>query len=77
MEPHGLEPDFAAHQGVVCVAIRTVVRACVKNVLNGGSSDQDKIQLVPMLCAWMSLGDLVLGLGLEEGVGYTQAVVSA
>ena len=29
MEPLWLQPDLATHQVVVCVAIRTVVRACV------------------------------------------------
>ena len=29
MEPLWLQPDLATHQRVVCVAIRTVVRACV------------------------------------------------
>jgi len=46
MVPVGLELDLAAHQGVVCIAVRAVVRACVENVLNGGLSDQDEIQLV-------------------------------
>ena len=77
MVPLGLELDLAAHQGVVCVAVRAVVGACEENVLNGGSSDQDEIQLVPVFGAWVSPGDLVLGLGLEEGVGNTQVVVCA
>ena len=29
MDPLWLQPDRATHQGVVCVASRTVVRACV------------------------------------------------
>jgi len=48
MVPLGQELDLAAHQGVVCIAVRAVVRACVENVLNGGSSDQNEIQLVPV-----------------------------
>ncbi len=31
--------DLATHQGVVCVAVRTVIRACVENVLEGGAPD--------------------------------------
>ena len=49
MEPLGMELDIAAHQRVICVAICAVVRACVDNVLNSGSSDQDEVQLLPML----------------------------
>jgi len=46
--PLGLELDLAAHQGVVCIAVRAVIRACVENFLNGGLSDQNEIQLVPV-----------------------------
>ena len=38
-----LHPDLAADQGVVCVAVRTVVSASVEDVLNGGASDQDEV----------------------------------
>ena len=37
MIPLGLELDLAAHQGMVCIAVCAVVRACVENVLNGGA----------------------------------------
>ena len=75
MVPLGLKLDLAAHQGMVC--IRAVVRACVENVRNGGSSDQDEIQQMPVFGAWVSPGYLVLGLGLEEGIGFAQVVVCA
>ena len=29
VEPFRMEPDLATHQGVVCVTVRAVVRACV------------------------------------------------
>ena len=44
-----LHPDLTAHQGVVCIVARTVVRACVENILNSSKPDQDQIQLVPVL----------------------------
>lgn len=44
-----LQPDLAKHQVVVCVAVRAVVRVCVQNVLDGHTSDQNQIQLVPVL----------------------------
>ena len=49
MELFWLQPDPTAYQGVVHVTVHTVVRACVKNVLDGGMPDQDQIQLVPVL----------------------------
>ena len=49
VEPFRMEPDLATHQGVVCVTVRAVVRACVEDVLNSGSSDKDKVQLMPLL----------------------------
>ena len=42
-------PDLTEHQGVVCIIACTVVRACVENVLDSSTPDQDQIQLVPML----------------------------
>ena len=36
-----LHPDLTAHQGVVCIAVRTVVRACVENILYNSMPDQD------------------------------------
>ena len=51
--------------------------ACVEDVLNSSSSDQDKIQLMPVLWARVCSRYLVLRFGLEKGVGYTEAVISA
>lgn len=39
MELLWLEPDLAAHQGVVCIAVSAVLRTWVKDVLNCGLSD--------------------------------------
>jgi len=49
----------------------------VEDVLNSSSSDQDKIQLMAVLGARLSPGDLVLRFGLEKGVGYAEVVISA
>ena len=45
MELFWLKPDLTAYQGVVSVTVCAVVRVCVKNVLDGGTPDQDQIQL--------------------------------
>ena len=34
-----LHPDLTAHQGVVSIAVRTVVRASVKNILDSSTPD--------------------------------------
>ena len=44
-----LHPDLTAHQGGVSIAVRTVVRACVENIADSSTPDQDQIQLVPVL----------------------------
>ena len=49
MELFWLQPDLTAYQGVVSVTVCAVVRACVKDILDGGMPDQDQIQLVPVL----------------------------
>ena len=36
-----LHPDLTAHQGMVCIAVRTVVRACVDNILDSSTPEQD------------------------------------
>ena len=74
MELFWLQPDLTAYQEVVRVTVCTVVRVCVKNVLDGSTPDQYQIQLVPVLWAQVSPGDLVLRLGLEEGVSDAQVV---
>lgn len=65
MELLWLQPDLAAYKGVVCVVIRTVVRACMENLLDCSTPDQNQVQLVPVLRARMPPGELVLGLGFE------------
>ena len=49
----------------------------MENVLDGGTSDQDQIQLVSMFGAWVSPGNFVLWLGFEVGVSDAQVIVSA
>ena len=34
-----LHPDLTAHQGMVCIAVHTVVRACVENILDSSMPD--------------------------------------
>ena len=63
-----LHPDLTTHQGVVSITVRTVVWACVENILDSSTPDQNQIQLVPVLWAWLSPGNLVLRFGAEEGV---------
>ena len=36
-----LHPDVTAHQGVVCITVRTAVTACVENILDSSKPDQD------------------------------------
>ena len=49
MEFLWLHPDLTECQRVVCIAACTAIRACVENVLDSSASDQDQIQLVPVL----------------------------
>ena len=41
MEFGWLHPDVTAHQGVICIAVHTVVRACVENILDSSTPDQE------------------------------------
>ena len=62
------ELDVAAHQGVISVAIGTVVAA---SVLDSGEVDtpgEDQVELMPVFGSRMSLRDSMLRLRVEEGV---------
>ena len=49
----------------------------MENVLESSTPDQDQIQLVSVLCVWVSLGNLVLRLGAEEGARNAQVMKGA
>ena len=71
------QADLAAYKRVVCVTVCAVTGAGKKHVLEACAPDDDHVKLVPVFRAWMTPGDPVLWLRLEEGVGHTQTVVRA
>ena len=52
---------FAAHQGVVCMAISTLITTCDLDACKGGASGEDQVKLMAVLRSWVSPEDSVLG----------------
>ena len=52
---------FAAHQGVVCMAISTLITTCDLDACKGGASGEDQVKLMAVLRSWVSPEDPVLG----------------
>ena len=52
---------FAAHQGVVCMAISTFITTCDLDACKGGASGEDQVKLMAVLRSWVSPEDSVLG----------------
>ena len=65
-----LESDPAADQGVVGIAICTLVRTCKEYIPEVAASGDGQVELVPVFGAGVSPGDFVLRFRLEEGVRY-------
>ena len=77
MNALGLETRLAVDQGVVRVAVGTVVGASDEHVVEQGPPGDDEVQLVPVLGSGVSPGHSVLRFSGEEGVGDAQTMESA
>ena len=75
MNALGLETHLAAEQGVVRVAVGTVVGASDEHVVEQGPPGDDEVQ--PVLGSGVSPGHSVLRFSGEEGVGDAQTIESA
>ena len=73
----GFQSHPAAHQGVILVAVCTVVAAAAENTVQMRAFGDNKVQLVPMLGSGMSPRYFVAKLRLEEGICYAESMVGA
>ena len=74
-----LWPEFhlAAYQGEVSVTVRTVKAACVEHTVEGSTSGNDEVQLMPAMGSGVFPQDPLAGFGLVEYVGNAEVVVRA
>ena len=75
--PFRLHSNLGAYQRVISVAIRTVVAACVENVVKSITSGDDKIELMPTTRPGMSPGHFVTWFVLEDCVSDRQSMMAA
>ena len=69
-KPFRLHSNPGAYQRVISVEFRTVVAACVKNIVKSITSGDDKIELMSMTRPGMCPGHFVTWFVLEECVSY-------
>ena len=74
MEFLWLQPPLAACQGMVCVTDCTVIQACEEHILEADEPDEDHV-LVTLIRLRVSPEDLMLRLGIEEGIAYVEVMV--
>ncbi|KAK3766912.1 hypothetical protein RRG08_040434 [Elysia crispata] len=74
VELPGAETHLAADQGVIGVAVGTVVAAPERHLVQHGFLYDDKVQLVPVLRSGMSSGHSMVWLGGQEGVSDLEVV---
>ena len=67
-KPFRLHSNPGVYQRVISVAIRTVVAACVENIVKSITSGDDKIELMPLTRPGMSSGHFVTWFVIEECV---------
>ena len=75
MEFFWLQPHLAGYQGRVHVTICVVIQVCEKHIFEAGAPDDDHVQFVQLLRLRVSSGNVVLKLGIEEGIGYAEVMV--
>ena len=73
----GLNPDLAADQRVICVAISSVVGTCAEHVSQLTVWRENQVQLVPSFGAGMSPRYFVLRFFSDRSVGNAQLVECA
>lgn len=71
-----LQPEPAAHQGMVSVTVSTVKAAGDEDAVEGCSPGYDEVQLTPVVRPRTSPGHFVMRLGLEVAVGDAQSMVA-
>ena len=64
------ELHIAANQIVVSVTIGALVAASYLDAGEVGTSGEDQVELMPVFRSWVSPGDSMLRLCVEEGVTY-------
>ena len=76
-KPFWLHSNPGAYQRVISVAMRTVVAACVENIVKNITSGDDKIKLMPMTRHGMSPGHFMAWFVLEECVSDCHSMMAA
>ena len=71
------ELHFAAHQRVVSVAIGALVAAGYLDAGEVDASGEDQVELMPVFRSWVSPGDSMLRLCVEESVTDTEPMMTA
>ena len=64
------------NQQMVCIAVSTEERSCLRHSVGISLLDDDKVKLVPVTRSWMAPRNSVLVLAIVEGVRNTQVVIS-
>ena len=71
------ELHIAAHQRVVSVAIGALVAASYLDTGKFDTFGEDQVELLPVFGSWVSPGDSMLRLCVEEGVTDAQTMMTA
>ncbi len=67
----------AGHEGVIAVAVRTVVGPRHEDAGEVSTSSEYQVQLVPVSRVWMSPRCLMQVFAVEEGIGDAEAMEAA
>ena len=73
----GLYTNFTAHEGMVSVAISTVVASAGQDIAKISTPGNDQVELVPSARSRVLPRNFMLGFTFEEGVSDAKLVVGS